>query len=97
MKGAAFSQIARKPSVALCRVAASARTILSGRGWRKIAIGDAPVMRQTSVVFYPKNRAALGRRLAAQFGVAARMMDRDDVVLVLGRDAVGRVVGQRRS
>ena len=40
-------------------VAASARRILSGRGWRAVAIGNAPLFRHTSLVLYPKGRAAL--------------------------------------
>jgi hypothetical protein len=78
-------------------LAASARTVLSNRGWRKIAIGDAPVAQHASVVLYPKSQAALGRRLAAQFGVAARMMKRNAVVLILGRDAVDRIARPHRS
>ena len=78
-------------------LAASARTVLSSRGWRKIAIGDAPATQHASVVLYPENQAALGRRLAAQFGIAARMMKRNAVVLILGRDAVDRIGGPRRS
>ena len=78
-------------------LAASARTVLVGRGWRGIGIGNATAMRRTSVVFYPRNRATLGRRLAAQFGVPARLSERNKVVLVLGRDSVGRIGGQRRS
>lgn len=78
-------------------LAASARSVLVGRGWRGIGIGNATALRRTSVVFYPRNRAALGRRLAAQFGVPAQMGMNDHVVLVLGRDSVGRIAGQRRS
>lgn len=78
-------------------LAASARTVLVGRGWRKIDVADAPTPQRKSVVLYPKNRAILGRRLAAQFGVTAQMADRDDVILVLGRDAVDRITGQKRS
>jgi hypothetical protein len=78
-------------------LAASARTVLVGRGWRKIEVADAPMPQRKSVVLYPKNRAILGRRLAAQFGVTAEMADRDDVILVLGRDAVDRITGQKRS
>jgi hypothetical protein len=78
-------------------LAASARTVLSDRGWRKVAIGDAPAVLRKSVVLYPKDRAVLGRRLAAQFGVTAQMAERDDVVLVLGRDAVDRIARPRRS
>jgi hypothetical protein len=78
-------------------LAASARAVLLDRGWRKLAIGDAPVVEAKSVVLYPKGREKLGKSLAAQFGVAARMVERDVLVLVLGRDAVDRVSGQRKS
>ena len=78
-------------------LAGSARNVLFGRGWRSVAIGNAGTIRRTSVVFYPKERAKLGRRLAAQFGVRAKMIDSDAVVLVLGRDSIGRIGGQRRS
>lgn len=78
-------------------LAASARTVLMDRGWRKIAVGDAPATLHKSVVLYPKGRAALGHRLAAQFGVSAQMAQRDNVVLVLGRDSVDRIGGRRRS
>jgi hypothetical protein len=78
-------------------IAASARTVLLNRGWRKLAIGDAPAPQQRSEVLYSKNRATLAHRLAAQFGVAARMVERDILVLVLGRDAPGKVGGQRKS
>lgn len=78
-------------------LAASARTVLLNRGWRKIGVGDAPAVQRTSMVLYSKKRAALGRRLAAQFGVRSRAVDRDILVLVLGRDAADRIPGQRRS
>lgn len=78
-------------------LAASARTVLLDRGWRKIAVGDAPATLHKSVVLYPRSRAALGHRLAAQFGVSAQMAQRDNVVLVLGRDSVDRIGGRRRS
>lgn len=78
-------------------VAASARRILSGRGWRAVAIGNASLFRHTSLVLYPKGRAALGRSLAAQFGVKARMIRTDRVVLLLGHDLAARIASQRRS
>jgi len=78
-------------------IAASARSVLVNRGWRRIAIGNAPAVQQTSVVLYSRKRAKLGRSLAAQFGVEARMVERDVLVLVIGRDGVGRVASQQRS
>jgi hypothetical protein len=74
-------------------LAASARTVLFDRGWRKIAVGDAPDALRKSVVLYPKGREQLGRRLARQFGVSAQMAERDDVVLILGRDSIRRIGG----
>lgn len=74
-------------------LAASARTVLVDRGWRKIAVGDAPAVVGKSVVLYPKGREELGRRLARQFGVSAQMAERDDVVLLLGRDSIRRIGG----
>jgi hypothetical protein len=69
-------------------MAARARSILLDRGWRRIAIGDAPTMRDESVVLYPASRSMLGRSLAAQFGFRSVMSPRSNVLLVLlGRDA----------
>ena len=78
-------------------LAASARAVLLDRGWRKLAIGDAPAVQAKSVVLYPKGREKLGKSLAAQFGVSARAVERDVLVLVLGRDSVDRVAGRRKS
>ena len=78
-------------------IAGSARTVLLNRGWRRIDVGDATTTRQTSVVLYSRNRAKLGKSLAAQFGVAARMVERDVLVLVLGRDSVDRITGPQKS
>ena len=69
-------------------IAAQARNVLLGRGWRRIAIGDAPLRRETSVVMYPAQKAALGRSLAAQFGFRAQMTnDTNVLVVLLGLDA----------
>ena len=69
-------------------LAARTRMALLDRGWRKIAIGDAAQVRARSVVLYPANRQALGKRLAAQFGFASALNSRSDEVLVLlGRDS----------
>jgi len=72
-------------------LAASARSILLERGWRKIAIGNMPKTMTESVVLYPRGRAALARRLAAQFGIGTRMMAGKSVVLILGRDKVATI------
>jgi Flp pilus assembly protein TadD len=69
-------------------LAARTRLALVDRGWRRIAIGDAPQVRARSIVLYPANRQQLGKRLAAQFGFASAINRRSDEVLVLlGRDA----------
>ena len=69
-------------------LAARTREYLLGRGWRKIEIGDSKDIREASVVLYPAGRQAMGRSLAAQFGIRARQLDKGDVLVVLlGRDA----------
>jgi hypothetical protein len=71
--------------------------VLLDRGWRRIAVGDATEIRQKSVVLYPKNRSALGRSLARQFGVASKESNGDRLVLVLGQDAAELIRSQRKS
>ena len=74
-------------------LASRTRGYLADRGWRKIEIGDADRVRRTSLVLYPASRRTLGRRLAAQFGFAARAVPNGDVLVVLlGRDAAGRSI-----
>lgn len=76
-------------------LAASARTVLVDRGWRKIAIGDAPSVQQKSIVLYPRERAGLARSLAAQFGIGTRMVEGNVLVLVIGRDKAEVIKGKR--
>jgi tetratricopeptide (TPR) repeat protein len=78
-------------------IARSARAVLLDRGWRRIKVADAPIMREKSVVLYPRGRAALGRSLAAQFGVTAEASDIAFPTLLLGRDAPHLVRSQRKS
>ena len=78
-------------------LARSARAVLADRGWRRVRVADAPQMREKSVVLYPKDRPALGRSLAAQFGVTAEASDVAFPTLLLGRDAPGLVRSQRKS
>lgn len=78
-------------------IAASARRILGSRGWRSVAIGTASEVRRKSIVLYPRSRAALGRSLAAQFGVKARMIPTDRITLLLGHDLAATIAGQRRA
>ena len=57
-------------------------------GWRKIEIGDADEVRESSLVMYPETRHATGRSLAAQFGFRPGMTQQGEVIVVLlGRDA----------
>lgn len=79
-------------------IAAATRNVLTDRGWRRIAIGDAPMTRSTSVVFYPAKREKLGRSLAAQFGFRAiPTHDTEVLVVVLGRDAPGLKASANRG
>jgi len=69
-------------------LAAGARTVLLDRGWRKIEIGNAGVVRERSLVLYPMSKQTLGRSLAAQFGFRAQASSEANVLVVLlGRDA----------
>jgi hypothetical protein len=69
-------------------LAGRSREYLFGRGWRKIEVGDASEVRETSVVLYPAARQALGRSLAAQFGFRSSLAPEGEVLVVLlGRDA----------
>jgi tetratricopeptide (TPR) repeat protein len=79
-------------------LAARARSVLFDRGWRGIRIGDAPQVRASSIVYYPADRSALGRSLAAQFGIHVLLArEAGGVVVLLGRDAAGLKAAQRRG
>lgn len=78
-------------------IARSARAVLLDRGWRRIQVADAPIVREKSVVLYPRSRPALGRSLAAQFGVSAQASNVAFPTLLLGRDAPDLVRSQRKS
>ena len=78
-------------------LAASARSVLADRGWRKIAVGDAPTPQHLSVVLYPASQTRIGRSLAAQFGIGSRVVKGKAVVLILGRDVISRIGGRRTS
>ena len=79
-------------------LAARTRNYLLDRGWRKIAIGDAPQVRATSVVYYPAHRQATARSLAAQFGFRATQATKgNELVVLLGRDASARRTLQTRG
>lgn len=69
-------------------LAANTRKYLAGRGWQQIAIGDAPKVRQNSIILYPPSRRGTAQRLAAQFGFAiARRPEGSELVMLIGRDA----------
>jgi hypothetical protein len=80
------------------RLAATARTVLVGRGWRGITIGDAPQVRKASMIWYPADRGVLGRRLAAQFGIRTLIArESGGIVVLLGRDAAALKATPRRG
>lgn len=69
-------------------LAARTRHVLSDQGWRKLAIGDAPKVRATSIVFYPSGHEAAARKIAAQLNCRAVGTTRGNaIVVLLGRDA----------
>jgi hypothetical protein len=77
------------------RLAARTRTFLAGKGWQRVAVGDAPAVRRTSLIVYPAKHRAMAERLAAQFGFALASNDRLSIVTVyLGRDAARRTVSR---
>ena len=70
------------------RLAARTRNWLMARGWRGMAIGDAPATRTRSVIYYPANKRVLAQRLAAQFGFAlAPRATGTQITVLLGSDA----------
>jgi hypothetical protein len=79
-------------------LAARTRAYLLALGWRKIEIGDADAVRQSTLVMYPAGRQATGRSLAAQFGFRPGMTQQGQVIVVLlGRDAASSRVAQARG
>jgi hypothetical protein len=75
---------ARQPGLA-----ATARALLAERGWSGILVGDAAKVRQASLILYPAAGRATAERLAAQFGFPMqRRAAGDEILLLLGRDAV---------
>ena len=86
----------RAPNVRLLNAARTAglaartRGYLIDRGWRKIAIGDAPEVRERSLLLYPASRRKTAASLAAQFGIPiSRETQGHEIILLLGRDASG--------
>ena len=79
-------------------LAARTRDYLMARGWRKIEIGDADAVRESTLVMYPAARQATGRSLAAQFGLRGGTVQPGRVIVVyLGRDAAAGKVAQARG
>jgi tetratricopeptide (TPR) repeat protein len=69
-------------------LAADTRARLLERGWKRIEIGDAPAVREKTLVLYPQSQQAAARRLASQFGFAhLRPFAGPDIIVLLGRDA----------
>ena len=71
------------------RLAAHTRDYLSAKGWRRIAIGDAKEIRETSIIYYPESRRRTAEILAAQFRIRVLRRAGEDsaIVMMLGRDA----------
>ena len=70
------------------KLAARTRTWLGSRGWRGLAIGNAPATRKRSVILYPAAQREMAQRLSAQFGFPlSRRASGSHVVVLLGADA----------
>ena len=74
-------------------LAARTRQFLAARGFRGSAIGDAPAVRQHSVILYRAEDRARAERIAAQFGFALQRQANPGatgskgMTILLGRDA----------
>lgn len=70
-------------------LAARTRAHLVERGWKDIAIGDAPAVRQETLILFPSSREAMARRLASQFRFGRlHEFEGRDIIVLLGRDSV---------
>ncbi len=70
------------------KLAARTRTWLGSRGWRGLAIGNAPATRKRSVILYPAAQREMAQRLSAQFGFPlSRRASGSHVIVLLGADA----------
>jgi hypothetical protein len=78
-------------------LAASARSVLLGRGWHGIAVATAGHVVEHSYVLYPRGRSGLAKRLAAQFAIRTRVGHGRSIMLVLGRDRLGLARPQRQA
>lgn len=70
-------------------LAARTRAYLVARGFGVVRIGDAPIVRQQSVILYDASQRGRAVRLANQFGFALRHSPGRgrDLTVLLGRDA----------
>jgi|GEM_PF-2380710 len=79
-------------------LAARTRNLLADRGWRRMAIGDANRVRQTSLILYPPNRRGTAVRLGAQFGIPiAKRASGNEFVMLIGRDLAKRTAPRARG
>lgn len=79
-------------------LAARTRMAMVNQGWRRIDIGNAKYVRSQSLVMYPAGRAVEARKIAAKYGFATRQVKYGNaVVVLLGRDAVGRKRNSQRG
>jgi tetratricopeptide (TPR) repeat protein len=68
-------------------LAARTRSLLRGRGWERVVIGDAPAVRKRSLIVYPAKARAAAARLAGELGVGSVQDEQSsEIVLLLGRD-----------
>jgi Flp pilus assembly protein TadD len=69
-------------------LAARTRARLADKGWNPIQIGDAPAVREKTLVLYPSAQLPKAKRLAAEFGFKdMRRFEGAGIVVLLGRDA----------
>jgi len=79
-------------------LAARTRNLLADRGWRRMEIGDANRVRQTSLILYPPNRRGTAVRLGAQFGIPiAKRASGNEFVMLIGRDLASRTAPRARG
>jgi hypothetical protein len=105
MKGLTSSGIARSPELAITLLnaarseglAARAKVMLQRSGFGRVAIGDAPQVRRSSVISYPGNRRAEAAQLAKRFRFALRhrLGTGNRIVVTLGLDAATALRRQR--
>jgi hypothetical protein len=68
-------------------LAARTREDLLGKGWKKIEIGNAPAVRERTLVLYPAQDRARAERLVAQLGVGSVQPSfAGRITVLLGRD-----------